>query len=138
MGIELKTNINTLMKKYGGNVARIAEERALAKLQYLGELFLEISRASGNYTDRTGNLRSSLGYVVALNGEIVSRNFGGGKGGERSEKLASQIASRHSKGYVLICMAGMEYSIYVALRGYDVIDSGEVKVRKSWDKLLKK
>jgi len=142
MGIELKTNINTLMKKYGGNVARIAEERALAKLQYLGERFIETAKISGNYTNQTGNLRSSIGYAVLLNGSIIDSIFELTKKGEdglkKGQKLASRLASRHSKGYVLICMAGMEYSIYVALRGYDVIDSGEVKVRKSWEKLLKK
>lgn len=52
-----------------------AEERIFKLLSAAGEKFVEVARKSGNYTDRTGNLRSSVGYIIAMDGETVSENF---------------------------------------------------------------
>ena len=41
-----------------------AEERIFKLLSAAGEKFVEVARKSGNYTDRTGNLRSSVGYII--------------------------------------------------------------------------
>lgn len=141
MGIVLKTNINTLLKKYEGNVAKVAEQRAIAKLHMVGEKFIVAAREVKSYKNQTGNLRSSIGYAVAINGSIVDIRFelteNGEDGLKEGQKLARKLARENSKGYVLICMAGMEYAINVSEHGYDVIDSGEHAARVSWRKLFK-
>ena len=48
----------------------------LQTFQFVGEHFVNNARLSGNYTDRTGNLRSSIGYVILLNGEVIDSNSG--------------------------------------------------------------
>lgn len=142
MGIVLKTNINALMKKCEGNVAKVAEQRAIAKLQYLGEKFLEAYRLHGSYKDRTGNLRSSGGYVVVANGHIVLDGIeGSSKGADGTKevkKLAKVLSGKYNNGYVLICMAGMDYAAHLQLMDFDVIDTAEHVVRTSWDKIMKK
>ena len=50
---------------------RKAEKRILVFLQRAGEEFVKIARKEGNYQDWTGNLRSSIGYVIAKDGHIV-------------------------------------------------------------------
>lgn len=142
MGIVPTTNIKALMKRCEGNVAKVAEERAIAKLRYLGEKFNEAYRFHGSYKDRTGNLRSSGGYVVVANGHIVLDGIEGSSKGadgtKEAKKLARILAGKYSKGYVLICMAGMDYAAHLELMDYDVIDTSEHVVRNSWNKVMKK
>lgn len=52
-----------------------AEEKILKLLMAGGEKFVAIARKSGSYKDQTGNLRSSIGYVIAKDGEVIIGNF---------------------------------------------------------------
>lgn len=45
---------------------------AIAILDYVGLRCVEEARRNGSYTDRTGNLRSSVGYAVLRDGKVVS------------------------------------------------------------------
>lgn len=45
-----------------------AIERVLERLCMIGERCVAIARNNGDYNDVTGNLRSSIGYVVLYNG----------------------------------------------------------------------
>ena len=47
----------------------------LVFLQAGGEKFIEVARRSGSYKDQTGNLRSSIGYIIAKDGEVVTENL---------------------------------------------------------------
>lgn len=42
------------------------------KLSYIGEACVKIARDNGDYNDITGNLRSSISYVVLNDGEVMS------------------------------------------------------------------
>lgn len=110
-------------------------------LSFLGEQCLNEARASGSYTDRTGNLRSSLGYVVLYNGSPVSPatiqpDSLGGK--EAEEALQRAQAEAPQTGFVLIVVAGMHYAPYVAALGYDVLESAESLARREVPALLDK
>ena len=48
-----------------------AIDRILMNLQYIGEECIKIARENGDYNDITGNLRSSIGYVVLYDGRAV-------------------------------------------------------------------
>lgn len=83
-----------------------------------------------DWTDRTGNLRHSLGFVVIDDGEIVT------DGTQRTNDAGADAAiavlnaeiERHPQGIVLIICAGMNYAIYVSHRGYDVLTTAVLKV----------
>ena len=47
----------------------------IRSLQYCGEQVLNKARSTNSYKDQTGNLRSSLGYVVAADGLFISQTF---------------------------------------------------------------
>ena len=94
----------------------------------IGEEIVNEARLSGNYEDRTGNLRSSIGYVVTQDGVIVRRDFKlSPKGTDREtglkngQSIAERAATEHPKGIVLIVTAGMQYALYVEVMGYDVL-----------------
>ena len=109
-------------------------EAIVSRLSEIGELSVALARASGNYTDRTGNLRSSIGYVVAENGVVLASSsfgsiLGASEGPRKGRALANEIASQ-SRGLVLILVAGIDYAQYVADKGFDVLDSGDILARQ--------
>lgn len=118
------------------------EEALVYNFEVIGERVVERVRSAGNYTDRTGNLRSSTGYVVVKDGRVVRwsdfRSVKGGSDGSADGKdFAAGLARRFSAGIVLVVVAGMRYAYYVKKRGYDVIDSGELLADTLVPKLLK-
>ena len=61
--------------------------RAIKAFIYVGEACLKEARLNGNYTDRTGNLRNSIGYAVLFNGEVMEESaFANTKGGQNGKK----------------------------------------------------
>ena len=118
-----------------------AEEKMYTLLQAAGEMFVRYARESGRYIDHTGNLRSSIGYVIVKNGKTASRNFKkqdvgteGSEGVNKAEKLARELANTHNTGLVLIGVAGMEYAVYVeAMESKDVITGANIKT-EAWMK----
>ena len=119
------------------------QERALLNtLMYVGQQCVNAARTNGSYTDQTGNLRSSIGYVVAVDGKIIGGSSfdvvkGGAEGGSTGKAYATEIVSHYPKGTVLIVVAGMHYAKYVAAKGLDVIASAELKAQELIPKLLK-
>ncbi|AOR28727.1 hypothetical protein FORMB_16880 [Formosa sp. Hel1_33_131] len=98
------------------------DRKTLEAYQFIGETFVNEARISGNYTDRTGNLRSSIGYIILLNGKVVEQNFeGNSKGQSQGKKVAEEVANQYPDGYVLIGVAGMQYAAYVEAKNFDVI-----------------
>lgn len=119
-----------------------AEERIFKLLSAAGEKFVEVARKSGNYTDRTGNLRSSVGYIIAMDGETVSENFeksGKGRrctGISKARQLAEDISLAYQGSYVLIDVAGMEYAVHVEAKGKDVATTGYIQCQEYLRKAL--
>lgn len=131
-----------------------AEERIYRLLQRAGEEFVKIARKKGNYQDRTGNLRSSIGYVIIKDGDILTENYEQSTSGtdkqtgiREAKRLVSELASVYSDGWVLVGVAAMPYAVYVeAIDNLDVIsvatdhteDWIKKQSRKLFDKLTEK
>lgn len=118
------------------------EQAAIRTLAYCGEVCLNTARSTNSYKDRTGNLRSSIGYVVAVDGRIVNRSDfktvkDGGQGSKQGAAFAKQLVRRFPKGICLIVVAGMEYAVHVQNKGYDVLDSAELTADRIVPSLLK-
>lgn len=116
----------------------------LMQLRVLGEKCVnharQIDKTIG-FEDQTGNLRSSLGYVIYLNGKPVGENFekvrGGNEGLEKGKKLAKEIAGDYPRGFLLVVVAGMEYAVYVEANNRDVLTSAEHLAEKKLPEMLK-
>lgn len=105
------------------------EEAIILNLHKVGEQFVVRARDNDTYKDRTGNLRSSIGYIVLKNGRQVAQNFLslGGKEGVKFAKLTvKEVAEKFPTGFVLICVAGMNYAAAVESKGYDVITGASI------------
>lgn len=118
-----------------------AEEKMYTLLQAAGEMFVKYARESGKYIDHTGNLRSSIGYVIARDGKTLTDDFqlenvgtDGKEGLGKAKRLAREVAHTHNKGLVLIGVAGMEYAVHVeAMESKDVITAANIKT-EAWMK----
>ena len=111
------------------------------KLSYIGENVVNTARLSGEYLDQTGNLRSSIGYIISIDGEIIRQGefnvVKDGKDGTKSGEALAQALAKTSKGITLIVVAGMHYAIYVSAKGLDVLDSAEIELEKQLQEQFK-
>lgn len=121
-----------------------AEERIFKLLSAAGEKFVEIARKKGSYKDQTGNLRSSIGYIIAMDGDVVSENFekseagtDRNKGLSKGRQIAEDVSLSYAGGYVLVGVAGMNYASAVEARGLDVISTGNIQCEEYLRKALK-
>jgi len=118
---------------------RRIEEALLSKLQSTGEQFITNARNNNTYKDHSGNLRSSIGYVILKNGEQVAITFPGtGEGSKIGEDVISKIAARYPVGFVLIVVAGMDYAAAVEALGFDVLTASGLKAESDLKKSLEK
>lgn len=127
---------------------RLEQERRKLVYRYaaVAEECLSLARsttkASKNFLDQTGNLRSSMGYIIVDNGRVI--NFSdfkqvkeGDTGTVRGKALARQLADRFGKGICMVFVAGMEYAVFVENRGYDVLTSANLQAETDIPDLLK-
>ena len=118
----------------------------VTQFTYLGEEAVKIAREKGSYMDVTGNLRSSIGYCILVNGEPVvngktekfeGKQGDGSEGAAASAALLGKLKSKYPRGVVLIVCAGMNYAAYVEhVRHKDVLTSAELRAEELVNKFL--
>jgi len=104
------------------------------KLAQAGEECVNEARNAGSYSDQTGNLRSSVGYAIFVDGQpyqighfdqVQGPKGNNGEGVQSGQEFALSLADEFPSGIVLVVVAGMKYASYVADKGKDVIQSAE-------------
>lgn len=137
MSIQMTTPLSAIDAYIAQQLQR--QEKAIINiLNYVGIACINEGRTNGAYNDITGNLRSSIGYVVVKDGQIVNgsafdQNEGGGTGQDHIQK----IIAKFPKGIVLIVVAGMNYASYVEAMSLNVLTSSELLAEKLVPQLLK-
>ena len=100
------------------------EQRIIWTLAMVGEQFVNDARNTQTYQDQTGNLRSSIGYIIAKDGMIIQENIEGrAEGRAQAKEVANEVLRENTSGFVLIGVAGMSYAAAVESKGYSVITS---------------
>ncbi|PKO97169.1 MAG: hypothetical protein CVU12_01400 [Bacteroidetes bacterium HGW-Bacteroidetes-7] len=119
------------------------EKRQVLRLQYLGEMCVKHARevpASIGFTDQTGNLRSSIGYMIFKNGVAIHEGFEqvgeGSEGVMAGQALAKRVGSKHTEGIALVVTAGMKYAIHLESKGRDVLTSAESLAKQELPKMV--
>lgn len=137
------SEINALIKAEAERV----EMLTIRALSYLGEqCVIEAKNRTQevSWFDQSGNLRSSIGYVIVANGRIVQysdfnqvkQGFDGVKEGK---ELAEELARKYSSGYALIVVAGMNYAELVeAMDNKVVLASAELFARQEITNMMVK
>ncbi len=134
MGIRMTTKLSEVHDMLMREAERV-ERLTIRALSKLGEQCVtKIRDRAGDksWYDQTGNLRSSVGYVIAHNKNIIQYSTfnqvnQGSEGVKTGKDLAKELAKRYSNNYVLIVVAGMNYAEFVeAMDNKDVLASTEL------------
>lgn len=146
MGIRMTTKLSEVHDMLMREAERV-ERLTIRALSKLGEQCVtKIRDRAGDksWYDQTGNLRSSVGYVIAHNKNIIQYSTfnqvkQGSEGVKTGKDLAKELAKRYSNNYVLIVVAGMNYAEFVeAMDNKDVLASTELWVREQVPLMLEK
>lgn len=117
------------------------EKAIIYNLSNVAEQCVNAARDANSYQDQTGNLRSSIGYILVKNGIIIMSDFkqtkDGKEGIEEGPKFAKSLIKEFPRGIALIVVAGMNYAACVAANGYDVLDSAQLIAEKEVPKMMK-
>lgn len=146
MGIEMTTPMSEINKAIQEEIQRI-EMLTIRALSYLGELCVIEARDRPqeiSWIDHSGNLRSSVGYIIAKDGKVVKYSDfrqvrGGSEGADEGKRFAEELAKNSNSDYVLIVVAGMNYAEYVeAMDNKVVLVSAELYARRNLPTIMEK
>lgn len=143
-------DINTTegLKQYFDDFKKCTHKAIVEILSRLGVECVNKAREphAGDWVDHTGNLRSSIGFMITYNGkEVTSDGFeptaapdgNGAKGQQEGQDFILSIASQNSQGYALVMVAGMNYAEYVeAHESRDVLAHVELFARREVEKRM--
>jgi ascorbate-specific PTS system EIIC-type component UlaA len=112
-------------------------------LIYVGKRCVNQARSLNTYMDQTGNLRSSIGFMILDDGNVVSSSSfptvkSGSEGKNTGREFIKSLATENGEGLVLIVVAGMNYASYVEAMGLDVLTSAELLAEQIIPEMLRK
>lgn len=117
------------------------ERAVLFNFYVIGEGSVNHARENGSYKDRTSNLRNSIGYVIAYNGEIIEYGFKRSAGITDKDAFLADYKIQEmigDSGFDLIIVAGMNYARHVENKGYDVLSSTEKYLKREVQAKIKR
>ena len=112
------------------------------RLYEIGLSAVNTIRQNHAYLDQTGNLTSSVGCAVVVDGEIMQiSDFEaikptGEEGSQAGQSFVRNLASQFPQGITLIVVAGMNYAAYVERRGIGGMTGGEIFAKQAVEDLL--
>ena len=134
MAIRMTTPVSAMTAQIAEQLKR-QQTVLVRQMLYCAEEVVNAARSTNSYKDQTGNLRSSLGCVVAVDGKVVGQYgfevvLNGQQGADDGRKYVQELVAQFPKGIALIAVAGKNYASYVSAKGYDVLDSAELLAEK--------
>lgn len=114
------------------------DKAILFNLSALGEECRNDAIINRGYTDQTGNLVSSIGYVIINHGKVHKSVFetrpgkkpGVKNGEDKGRGFAESMSFNYPTSYALIVVAGMDYAVHVENMGKNVLTSAETHAIK--------
>lgn len=110
----------------------------------IGNRVVNIARQHHRYKDQTGNLTSSVGYVIVEDGKVVMESSfeqtrpTATEGSNKGRSFAHSLAKAYPEGITLVVVAGMNYAAYVERRGIGGMTTAEINARNAVRTLLDK
>lgn len=135
-----------MMQDIQADMQRFVERQRKAlikRIKYISEEAVTEARTNRKYLDQTGNLTSSIGYVVAVNGKPVHVDEfkvvkQGEEGAEKGRAFATNLASTYPHDITTVVVAGMNYAEYVEERGLGGMTAGELLAKVKVESLISK
>ena len=147
--IEAKYNIDELIRKAAEEAESVIADIILA-MQLSCEEVVKMARDlpsppatlreqphQPNYIDDTAYLRSSIGFALYNNGQLVAEQYQPSGSGDRAaggpgsaKKTADGVAAKFPDGIVAVIVAGAEYAAAVESKGYDVLTGSTKELQR--------
>lgn len=146
MGVKNPFNEKRISSYFNTTISIIKEEM-INGMSYLGESCIKRIRERSpeeSWIDRTGNLRTSIGYSVSDHGKSVIESafeqvLNGLEGAREGKKLLSELLPLYRDTYALIVVAGMDYAERVeAIENKDVLASTKLWAESKLDSHIKR
>jgi hypothetical protein len=141
MGIKPNFTRDDVKKRCDAFLDAIKRQQ-VKRLQMLGEMCVAHAREVPpeiGFHDQTGNLRSSIGYAVFVDGVAIhsayEQTLNGSTGVKVGEALAKKVGET-TTGVCLVVTAGMNYAVHVEAKGRDVIASAELLAKRELPNML--
>ena len=139
------TGIDEVMTQIREEVQKVMDD-VVEGFTTIGEQVVKgiVNGDTSRWNDQTGNLRSSIGYIVTSDGEIKSeggfRRYGEAQEGPiKGRAYARSLIASYPQGIALIIVAGMEYAAYVeAMENKTVLAQGELEAARLIEELVRK
>jgi hypothetical protein len=132
-----------VQKRYDAFLDQIVNQQ-IKRAQMLGEMCVNHARSipkEQGFEDQTGNLRSSIGYMVFVDGVAIHSFYNqvkeGSTGVKAGEALAKKIGQDQT-GVCLVVTAGMNYALYLETKGRDVLTGAEHVAERELPRILEK
>jgi hypothetical protein len=143
MGITPNFTRGDVQKRYDAFLDQIVKQQ-IKRVQMLGEMCVNHARSipkEQGFEDQTGNLRSSIGYMVFVDGVAIHSFYNqvkeGSTGVKAGEALAKKIG-QDQRGVCLVVTAGMNYALYLEAKGRDVLTGAEHVAERELPRMLEK
>lgn len=141
MSMEVTTPQSAIAAFFEQHIQRL-EGNIVRNMCYVGERCVNTARSSHTYRDQTGNLSSSIGYAVSIDGHVVQCSsfqvvLNGSEGAKDGLEYVRDVISKYPQGIVLVIVAGKNYAVYVSDKGYDVLDSAETLAETLVPRMMK-
>ncbi len=137
MGLKATFTLPSIVK-YNKQQENVRYKSQLNAFTTAGEAFIVETKDNDlpkTFTDYTGNLRSSIGYIIVYNGKQVAINFSYSILGSIREvglqigiELAEEISKEYKTGFAMICVAGMGYALTVEQFGKTVLTQASLNL----------
>lgn len=118
------------------------EKAIIYNLHFIGVQCINEAREAGAYRDVTGNLRSSIGYLIVKDGRLIEDGGfdqvkDGAEGTSEGKEFIQGLVQKYPHGLVLIVVAGMKYAAAVEARNVNVLTSAELLAQSLIPGILK-
>lgn len=136
------------VRDYLSACVKLIDNEVYRMLAFLGEQCVNRVRdryPEDSWNDITGNLRSSVGYIITRDGNIATKGGfmptnapkGNGSNGQHvGEQYATSVKPNGAQ-MALVVVAGMEYAIYVEARNNkDVLASTQIWAQQRANELF--
>ncbi len=146
MGVKCSSSHQSIAA-YFSAVMGIVKEEMTNGLSFLGGQCVKKIRERSNdesWIDRSGNLRTSIGYGVSDHGKKVVESafkqvLQGTQGAQDGKALLEELTKQYADTYALIVVAGMNYADRVeAMESKDVLASTELWAKNKLDDFVKR
>ena len=139
MGMTPLYNPHKLAQQRRASLQQRFEKALVFVLNELGMELVLFARENRTYTDRTGNLTNSMGYVILRRGVQVAHGGeqGNGEGLSAALNLYAKLGLESKYDYSLIIVAGMNYAAYVEAKGYNVLLPAKLKADVEFERRMK-